>query len=472
MKRLILVALLLALAAPACRADDMLAADIRAGRDALVAGQPLSARAHFAAALARAGADQAARFVALVGLGRAQLWLGGYADARASFAAALPMAQTAADREAAATGLAQADNALDYPRRAYSRVAGFARGRLEPTLEILKAQRALGWQDESLPYLAALGAVPAQGRLRQAYEHLREDAEYAVGKRAGGGFSYQHDSDNLTTWDLAAGVSLPGRPGGDRFLVWNAGTHATWVNDGAQAARVNAVDAGVDARLGQDHRLGVRLGVGERGGWSFLQGRAAWNYQPDDRFGLNVSAERTPIFTPAALDRHLLYDTYTLGASVRPGAHWYVLPAAYHQDFSDGNRRDGGVLRVLLSPYDLSGTASALGAEFYGRVFHSSLPGGGRGYFNPAHYTEAQVSLIAIHRLASDWRLRLQAGLGSQDADGATAGTYTAELVLQGRLPGNGRLRATLGRSNVASVSGGGTGYWNNTVMLTLGYPF
>ena len=165
MKRQIIVALLLALAAPACRADDTAAADIRAGRAALVAGQPQSARAHFAAALAQAGADRAARFVALVGLGRAQLWLGNYADARDSFAAAVPLAQIAADREAAATGLAQADNALDYPRRAYSQVAGFARGRLEPTLEVLKAQRALGQQDESLPYLAALDAVPAQGRL-------------------------------------------------------------------------------------------------------------------------------------------------------------------------------------------------------------------------------------------------------------------------------------------------------------------
>ena len=466
------LALLLALTAPACQANDTLAADIRAGRAALVAGQPQSARAHFAAALAQAGADRAARFVALVGLGRAQLWLGSYADARDSFAAAVPLAQTAADREAATTGLAQADNALDYPRRAYSQVAGFARGRLEPTLEVLKAQRALGWQDESLPYLAALGTVPAQGRLAKECGRLREDAEYAVAKRVAGDFSYRHDSDNLTTWSYGAGVSLPGRPGGAWFPTWNLAAHATWVNDGTQAAKVNVLDGGLEARIGRDQRLRLRLGAGERGGWSFLQGRAGWEFQPTDRFGLNAAAERAPIYTPTALDRHVLYDTYTLGVNLRPGAHWYVLPTAYHQDFSGGNRRDGGVLRVILSPYDLPGTASALGAEFYGRVFRSTLPGGGLGYFNPAHYDEAQLNLIAIHRLAADWRLRAQAGLGSQTADGASAGTYALELTLQGRLPGNGRLSARLGRSNVASVSGGGTGYWNNYLTLTLGYPF
>ena len=470
--RRIFIALMLALAAPVCHAGDTAAADIRAGRAALVAGQPQSARAHFAVALARAGADRAARFVALVGLGRAQLWLGSYADARESFAAALPLAQTATDREAAATGLAQADNALDYPRRALAMVQGFAPGRLEPTLETLKAQRALGWQDLSVPYLAAMGAVPAQGRLGEEYARLRADADYAVGKRVQGDFSYQHDSDNLTTWAYGAGASLPGTPGGGWFPVWKLAAHAIWVNDGAQAAKVNDLDGGLEARIGRDQRLGLRLGAGQRGGWSFLQGRAGWEYRPTDRFGLNASAERAPIYTPAALDRHVLYDTYTLGVSLRPGAHWYVLPAAYHQNFSDGNRRDGGVLRVILSPYDLPGTASALGAEFYGRVFRSTLPGGGLGYFNPAHYDEAQLSLIAIHRLAADWRLRAQAGLGSQTADGTSAGTYALELTLQGRLPGNGRLSARLGRSNVASVSGGGTGYWNNYLAVTLGYPF
>lgn len=471
MKR-ILAAFLLALAAPPSYADDAAAADIRAGRAALVAGRPQTALAHFQAALERAGAAHDTRFVALVGLGRAQLWLGAYADARRSFAQAWPLARTAADREAAATGLAQADNALDYPRRAFALVRRFALGRLEPTLEALKAQRALGWQDLSLPYLAAMGAVPAQGRLGGAYARLRADAEYAVSKRVQGDFSFQHDSDHLTTWIYGAGVSLPGAPGGAWFPTWNLAAHATWVNDGTQAAKVNVLDGGFEARSGRNQRLGVRLGAGERGGWSFLQGRANWEYQPTDRFGLNASAERAPIYTPSALDRHVLYDTYTLGVTLRAAAHWYVLPAAYHQNFSDGNRRDGGVLRVLLSPYDLPGTASALGAEFYGRVFRSTRPGGGLGYFNPAHYSEAQLSLIAIHRLAADWRLRAQAGLGSQTADGAGAGTYALDLALQGRLPGNGRLSARLGRSNVASVSGGGTGYWNNYLALTLGYPF
>ena len=472
MRRTALLALALSLAAPHGRADGLAAAEIRAGRAALVAGHPHAAQERFLAVLGRAAAPREDRFAALVGLGRAQLWLGSYGSARRSFAQAAQLAASKADQEAAATGLAQADNALDYPRRAYAEAAGFAVGRLAPTIEVIKAQRALGWQDQSLPYLGAVPAAAPASRLGQELARLKADAEYALRPRLQGDFTYQHDSDNLTTWGFGAGVSLPGSPGGAWSPVWGLAAHTWWLNDGTQAARVHTLDGAADARIGQDQHAGVRLGAGERGAWSFLQGRLAWDYRPSDRFGLTAAAERTPVLTPAAVNLRLLYNTYTLGVNLRPGAHWYVLPAYYHQDFTDGNRRDGGVLRVILSPYDIRGSASALGAEFYGRVFRSTLPGGGRGYFNPAHYAEEQLSLIGIHRLAADWKLRARAGVGSQRADGAAAATYTLELALQGRLPGNGRISAQLGRSNVASVSGGGSGYWNNYCQVAVGYPF
>jgi hypothetical protein len=48
---------------------------------------------------------------------------------------------------------------------------------------------------------------------------------------------------------------------------------------------------------------------------------------------------------------------------------------------------------------------------------------------------------------------------------------YTVGVSLNGRLPGNGRLELQLGRSSAASVIGGGTGYWNNSLNLVVRYP-
>jgi hypothetical protein len=275
----------------------------------------------------------------------------------------------------------------------------------------------------------------------------------------------------LTLSGFSAGVSLPANPNG-QFARWGLSAHAWRADDGQQSTRIYSLDASYATRIGEDHSLDVRLGAGESDGWDFVQGRLGWAYRPSDIFGIEASAERTPILTPVALAGHVLYNTYTLGVNVRPGDHWYILPSYYHQDFTDGNRRDGGGLRVRLSPYDLAHSGSALGAEFYLRGFHSSLPGGGKGYFNPADFHEELLSLIGIQRISSDWKLRAKAGAGSQTADGDSNPVYVVELTLEGRLAGNGRLNGSLGRSSVSSQSGGGSGYWNNYLSLSLAYPF
>src|SRR3546814_13243133 len=97
--------------------------------------------------------------------------------------------------------------------------------------------------------------------------------------------------------------------------------------------------------------------------------------------GLTAVAERAPLCSDVSLYHRLSYDTYRLGARLRPSTRWYVLPTWFQQRFSDGNRRDGGTLRILLSPYDIPATTAALGAELSTRVFHSSRPSRGV-YFN------------------------------------------------------------------------------------------
>ncbi|HYP68815.1 MAG TPA: hypothetical protein VEP67_11280 [Thiobacillaceae bacterium] len=453
------------------QAADNAGSDIRAGREALGAGQPVEAKSRFEAALANPEIRLDDRYAALVGLGRAEIWLGDYRAAREGFEKARKLAQSDSDREVAATGLAQALNALDYPRQAYVLLAPFAKGNSEASLEALKAQRVLGWQDQSPAYLAAVPAINPQSRLGAEFRRIQADTDYALARRVEGGFDYQHDSDGLTLLGLGAGVSLPANSNA-QFARWGVSTQTWRVDDGQRSNRVVSLDGHYATRLGEDHSVDLSLGAGESDGWNFIQGRLGWGYRPTDIFGIEASAERTPILTPVALAGHMLYNTYTLGFTVRPGDQWYILPAYYHQDFSDGNRRDGGVLRIRLSPYDIPHSAAALGAEIYLRTFHSDLPGGGRGYFNPTDFHEEQLKLIGIQRVSSSWKLRALAGGGSQTVDGDSNPIYSVELALEGRLPGNGRLRGVVGRSSVSSQSGGGAGYWNDYLSLSLAYPF
>jgi len=125
----------------------------------------------------------------------------------------------------------------------------------------------------------------------------------------------------------------------------------------------------------------------------------------------------------------------------------------------------------VLSPYDISDSSTAVGAQMYARIFSSSAPSAGV-YFNPGHYDLVKFDLIAVHRFNPDWVLRGTAGGGYQSIDGSSGGSYEFEMTLSGRLPGNGRLDATIARSSFASVASGGSEYWNNTFMLSIGYPF
>jgi tetratricopeptide (TPR) repeat protein len=446
------------------------AEDIRAGRAALVAGQPVQARAQFAAALAHPDLSAEDRYAAAMGLGQATLWLGDYRAAGESYRTALALATDEAGRQAAATGLAQALNAQDRPREALALVAPFAGGQLRATVEVLRALQALGWQERSRPYLDAAPAAPATGYLGTQYRLLHEDMDYALAAKADGSLDFSHDSEGLDIWRAGARFLAAPVRRGDGTLDWGVQADTTAVEDADRRFRVH--QAGVSAQWRPDdwQRFDLALGAGRADGWHFMQGDARWSLQPSDGFGLSATAARAVVPTVTALAQRLVGNRYALDVSLRPATHWYLLPGAYRQVFSDGNHRDGGSLRLLLSPYDVPNTTAALGAELSTRLFNDSRPSRGV-YFNPARYRATQAGLIGIYSLDPRWKLRLNADAGRQWVNGMGAAIYTLDCSLEGRLPGNGRLLLRAGRSSAASASGGGAGYWNDSASVSVSFP-
>lgn len=444
--------------------------DTRAGRQALESGHPQEARAHFAAALAHAQARED-RFVALIGLGRADLWLGHYRTAAADFGGARDAASSDSDRHVAETGLARALNSLEYYQQAYALVAPFATGDLGATVELLRAASGTARFDEAVPYIAASPPASDSTRLGKEFLRQKDDISLQLSKRLDADLLYSYDSDGLNVRSYSLGTWLPGAASAQLFETWHLNLASTSVESGGTTDQLTQVDVGGAARIGATQHLGVLIGAASLDGWDFAEGSLEWQAQLSDTAAVNASLERDPILTTLALADRLLFSTYTLGASARLSDHWSIVPVYFHQDFSDGNRRDGGHLKIVLSPYDIPNTTSALGAQIDLRGYSSSMPTTGI-YFNPAHYLLVRAEVIAAQQISTDWRLRLVAGVGSETIDGASTSSYMWDLSLQGRLPANGRLVVHLGRDSFASMAGGGSGYWNNTATLSIVYPF
>ncbi|HEU4669178.1 MAG TPA: tetratricopeptide repeat protein [Dyella sp.] len=469
MRALLAATILLALApAVHAQATDVGQA-IRDGRQALESNDPARARDLFARALAQSQRPGNA-YAAAIGLGRAELWLGQIPAAEATFRRALGLAASDGERHTARTGLAQALNAEDRPREAWRLLRDDASHDPRSTLEQMRAAQALGWQDRVLPALTATRAPTDTGYLGTRFGLLADDMRYATAPQLEGSTSYSHDSEGLDVWSVGASAFSPLR--GEDALVerYGVAVDTVRVSNPGNSRRLQDVSGVGQWRIGDMQSADLRLGLGQTGGWQYLQGAGHWTVQPNDDFALSAGAERAPLLTDAAIARRIAYATYSLGATLRPAGHLYLLPTVFQQRFTDGNRRDGGVARLVLSPYDIGGTPAALGGQLGVRVFRSSQPGGGI-YFNPQHYRAVTAGLIGVISLSPQWRLRATADGGRQTTDGSTVGIYTVDVSLEGRLPHNGRLQLHAIRSSAASVSGGGSGYWNNSLAVSVSYP-
>ena len=457
-------------AAAATDSDASGVAHIRAGRAALAASKPAVARAEFKAAIGSSLADED-RFAAWLGLGRAELWLGRYRAAWQALGEARRFAAGSDERRAAGTASARALNALEYHQQAYALVAPFAAGDPAATLELSRAAIALGRADEAVHYTSALPAPDASTRTGIDLERAESEIDFELSSRAEAGYSLTHDSDDLTVSTSGLSALLPGAPGGATFGTWRVSAALSDVSAPGQSDHLNEASLGDRLRLGALQHLDLQAGVGSVAGWTFFEGSLQWEDRLNDTATVFASADRVPIVTPTALASNILYSTFSLGGSLRPADHGMLVPVYFHQTFSDGNQRDGGRLKLILTPFEIPASTSALGADIEARAYRSTQPSAGT-YFNPAHYHQEQLGLIGVHQFNPDWRMRITAGIGSETVDGSSGRTWSALLSLTGRLAGNGRLELRLGRDSFASLAGGGSGYWSNGGALTVSWPF
>lgn len=276
------------------------------------------------------------------------------------------------------------------------------------------------------------------------------------------------DSDGLRQQSFYAGAvkALPalGREAG-------TGMRAGWWRLEGAGDGIEFTGLRVDHRQslgGGELALGLHQLFGEA--WSPTLGHAAVVVKSAAAWSLDVGVDRELVDTVVAARRETTLDAWHLIADCALSPEWLLVGGPQRQDFSDGNRRQGGLLKTVWSPATLPGFNAQLRLRRLDAAFR------GVGYFSPDRFEEA-LALAQYSRPVLDERLVLgvQFGAGQQRIDGGAGdGVYVAELRARGWLTDAFGLegRARCSNTGEVVVTSAAAGYRYCQVDLSLMRPW
>lgn len=275
------------------------------------------------------------------------------------------------------------------------------------------------------------------------------------------------DSDGLRQHSLYAGAvkALPAQ--GERAAV---GLRAGYWQLEGGGDRVDFTALRLDYRrdLGfVDLDLGLHQLFGHVGSPTLGRVSASAPFAP---LTLAAGVERELVDTVMAARAGTLVDTWHASLDHAATPEWTLVGAAVLQEFSDGNRRKGGVARLVYSPEAIAG--------FNAELRLRRLDGDRRaiGYFSPGRFEEGMLLLQYGHALPGErFVLTGRAGGGQQRIDGsATHAVFLAELRARGWYGATLGLEGRVGCTNTGelTVAAAGSGYRYCYGNLTLLRPW
>jgi hypothetical protein len=266
----------------------------------------------------------------------------------------------------------------------------------------------------------------------------------------GAGAAAYVSKDNEDFYTRRAGVEyLPRFRHGDSLTGVRYTAHyyeqGDWSRNGEQ---VTVVHRDIDPATANGWQLDA--GAFQQGGHAMLTLDGNYRRPLAERTALELFVDREWVETQAALNKGVNFTFAGGGIEQGLGPHVTVLGLAGYQDFSDGNARTHGRVRVIVQPdLDLGLT---LQARY--RVYTSSSEDVGGAYFNPNRYDETMVAVAWRQRLLG-WTGRLIAGAGRQHvADDPSTPTRLYEASVQSPPVHAYSLRARAGYNQSASFNG------------------
>ncbi len=474
----LIVSLAPALGAHAATGDGTAA--IQAGREALRQDNPAAAKSHFEQALSRlSGHNRQDRRAALLGLGHAAFWLQDYRAAERAYREALTLAETREERAPILPKLARTLSVTDRPRAALELLAETDASSLEAAIE--KSRACLLLDREACaaqalePHAQAISPATAGGWLDAEYLKQQDELNRRLARTALAEVEFARDSDGLHSrrLELAAqfqnGVATPGASVLKAF--WQFGGSTETLRDDHGVAHVSEAYGQIMKNQNDEIPFRLRLGGGQFGGWDYTWGAFDSGYRPSDAGGFSFNAESGAVKTVTALQNRITQDTATLGGDHRLGELGVGALTFYRQHFSDGNDRDGTVVRINFDPHALPEQNISLRFQIYARRFRSEQTVS-NGYFNPREFHEEMVKLFLSRRLSADWSLHGMVGAGRQVVDHASSNPLSAEVGAQGRLPGGMRTELKAGYGDASGLGSSGNRYHRSYVNAFLFIPF
>jgi hypothetical protein len=270
----------------------------------------------------------------------------------------------------------------------------------------------------------------------------------AVAPGAGAALYLSKDNEDFTTQRSAAEY-LPRFRHGDSLTGVRYTAHyydqGQWSRHGEQ---VTILHRAIDPATANGWQLDA--GVFQQGGHVMPTADGSYRTPLAERTALELFVDREWVETANALDKGVHF-TFAGGVVEQGlGPHVTVIGVAGYQDFSDGNSRNHGRVRVIVQPdLDLGLT---LQARY--RVYTSSLDDVGGAYFNPSRYDESMFAIAWRQRLLG-WTGRFIAGAGRQHvAEDPSTPTRLLEIGVQSPAIHAYSLRARAGYNQSAAFNG------------------
>ncbi|HVK55459.1 MAG TPA: hypothetical protein VM532_10580, partial [Burkholderiales bacterium] len=427
-------------------------------------------------ALALAGdSDKETRFAALLGVARSAAWLEDYKLAEASYREALPLAANNEDQAVATAGLARMLNIGDRPRAAFEVSSPFVSTSIDNALEAGRAALSLGWEEKAAVLeLPGITIPPDIEKSRQGRDLARLRDELYVRTRPSVNFAFEYgkDSDDVRTYDSTVGIAFSSDSLGQfgHQPRWNVTTRHEVFDEQAARAEISRLQSGVRINLSDDLKASTNLGVARVNSWTYGVWQAEISYRRSDNWGLAFSADRDAVKTTTALTNRITVRTETIGGDVRLGDA-VLAGALLRQTFSDGNDRDGGVLRITSPAFNIGAGGPSLAVQLYGRYFENSRQDV-IGYFNPRRFEEQRFNFIFSARLSPDWRLRAILGPGRQSVESEKSNTGTAEVKLIGHVDRKAHVEITALYGDTAAFASSGAGYKRSLINASFVVPW
>ncbi|MDO8412383.1 MAG: hypothetical protein Q7S51_01190 [Gallionellaceae bacterium] len=244
-------------------------------------------------------------------------------------------------------------------------------------------------------------------------------------KAAGAELFVSNDNENFSTQRLALEY-LPRYHSADALTGVRYTSHwyqqNNWSLNGQQLTFLQRY---IDPATANGWQLNA--GLFQQGGHDLLTLDGNYRKALAEHTGLELFVNRDWVETAAALDNGVHFTLAGVALDQGLGTHVTLVGLGARQNFSDGNARNHGRLKLILQPNLDSGLT--LQARY--RAYDSTSDNVGGVYFNPGHYTETMLAL-GWRKKIQGWNLNLTTGIGQQKiADDPNSTTHLLEGGLQ-----------------------------------------